>query len=116
MRIMAVVALFTLPPTLGVASPLTGHALGSGSPPVVIRHKPGHHGGPPWARAWRARYGPNRITECRMREETHSTRGRYLRRQAPDAVGLTHDTELRPCRQSFPWKLDAENGRRCELT
>ena len=73
MRIMAVVALFTLPPTLGVASPLTGHALGSGSPPVVIRHKPGHHGGPPWARAWRGRYGPNRITECRMREETHST-------------------------------------------
>jgi hypothetical protein len=60
---------------------------------VIVHHKPGHHGGPPWARRdddWRDRdryerynrYDRRRVTECRTRyDETYDPyRGAYVRR------------------------------------
>jgi hypothetical protein len=86
---LGLAACLTLVSSQALPSPLVSPSAPK-SEAIVIHHKPGHHGGPPWARRddyWRERdrydrYDRRRVTECRTRyDETYDPyRGVYVRR------------------------------------
>ena len=86
---LGLAACLTLASSQALPSPLVPRSAPK-SEAIVIHHKPGHHGGPPWARReddWRDgdrydRYDRRRVTECRTRyEERYDPyRGVYVRR------------------------------------